>query len=355
VWLVEGLEDDRWAIISKVHHCMIDGVAGTDLMQLMFDVDPDASHPEPREWTPQRDPSDLGLVAGALTETVTSPLRRFTSLPGTGELTRTAKGLLGSGRSLATALPQLARQAATPLARTLTGPIGPHRRWAWTDAQLDEFKQVRAALGGSLNDVVLTAVTRGFRDLLQGRGALSEDVVVRSMVPVSVRKPGERGTLNNQVTAVFVDLPVGVRDPAERLARIRRQMDDHKAAMQAVDARSIIAMGDFVAPTLLALGVRAAMQAGQLWCQAVTTNVPGPRIPLYVLGRRMCSTHAYVPIAGGTRVSIGIFSYLNSITFGINADFDAFPDVDVLAGGIRSGIEELLALAGSRPATAAQQ
>jgi hypothetical protein len=97
------------------------------------------------------------------------------------------------------------------------------------------------------------------------------------------------------------------------------------------------------------------MQAGQLWCQAVTTNVPGPRIPLYVLGRRMCSTHAYVPIAGGTRVSIGIFSYLNSITFGINADFDAFPDVDVLAGGIRSGIEELLALAGSRPATAAQQ
>jgi hypothetical protein len=175
------------------------------------------------------------------------------------------------------------------------------------------------------------------------------------MVPVSVRKPGERGTLNNQVTAVFVDLPVGVRDPAERLARIRRQMDDHKAAMQAVDARSIIAMGDFVAPTLLALGVRAAMQAGQLWCQAVTTNVPGPRIPLYVLGRRMCSTHAYVPIAGGTRVSIGIFSYLNSITFGINADFDAFPDVDVLAGGIRSGIEELLALAGSRPATAAQQ
>jgi hypothetical protein len=106
---------------------------------------------------------------------------------------------------------------------------------------------------------------------------------------------------------------------------------------------------------MLALGVRAAMQAGQLWCQAVTTNVPGPRIPLYVLGRRMCSTHAYVPIAGGTRVSIGIFSYLNSITFGINADFDAFPDVDVLAGGIRSGIEELLALAGSRPATAAQQ
>jgi hypothetical protein len=174
------------------------------------------------------------------------------------------------------------------------------------------------------------------------------------MVPVSVRRPGERGTLNNQVSAVFVDLPVGEPDPVERLARIRRQMDDYKQTMQAVDARSIIAMGDFVAPTLLALGVRAAMQTGQLWCQAVTTNVPGPRVPLYVLGRRMCSTHAYVPIAGGTRVSIGIFSYLTSMTFGINADFDSFPDVDVLAGGIRRGVEELLALAGKETTATAR-
>jgi WS/DGAT/MGAT family acyltransferase len=355
VWLVEGLEDDRWAIISKVHHCMVDGIAGTDLMQLIFDVDPNATHPEPKDWTPQRDPSDVGLVAGALTDTVTSPLRRFTSLPGTGDIARTARGLLGSGRTLATALPQLARQAATPLARTLTGPIGPHRRWAWTEAELDEFKGVRKALGGTLNDVVLTAITRGFRDLLAGRGALSDGVVVRSMVPVSVRAPGERGTLNNQVSAVFVDLPVGEPDPAERLSRIRTQMDEYKKTMQAVDARSIIAMGDYVAPTLLSLGVRAAMQAGQLWCQAVTTNVPGPRVPLYVLGRRMTSAHAYVPIGGGSRVSIGIFSYLNSMTFGINADFDAFPDVDVLTRGIRGGLDELVALAGSRPSAAAQR
>jgi WS/DGAT/MGAT family acyltransferase len=240
------------------------------------------------------------------------------------------------------------------MARTLTGPIGPHRRWAWTDGQFEEFKAVRTALGGTVNDVVLTAITRGFRDLLEGRGALSENVVVRSMVPVSVRRPGERNTLDNRVSAVFVDLPVGEPDPAERLARVRKQMDDYKRTMQAVDARSIIAMGDFVAPTLLSMGVRATMQMGQFWAQAVTTNVPGPRVPLYVLGRRMCSAHAYVPIAGGTRVSIGIFSYLNTMTFGINADFDAFPDVDVLAGGIRRGIDELTARAGKQT-TAAQQ
>src|SRR5215210_2149794 len=122
-------------------------------------------------------------------------------------------------------------------------------------------------------------------------------------------------------------------------------MDEYKKTMSAVDANSIIAMGDFVAPTLLSMGVRAGMQAGQTWAQAVTTNVPGPRVPLYVLGKRMRSATAYVPIAGGTRCSIGIFSYLNTMTFGINADFDGFPDVDVLSGGIRRGIEQLLALA----------
>jgi WS/DGAT/MGAT family acyltransferase len=354
VWLVEGLKNDRWAIISKVHHCMVDGVAGTDLMQLLFDVDPNAQHPEPPEWTPQRDPSSLDLVTGALVDTVAHPVRRLTSFPSVNGMTQSAKQLFGSSRSLATAVPQLARQARTPLARTLTGPIGPYRRWAWTDAELDEFKAVRTALGGTLNDVVLSAITRGFRDLLTGRGALADGVVVRTMVPVSVRKRAERGTLNNQVAAVFVDLPVGEPDPAERLTRIRRQMDDYKRTMQAVDARSIIAMGDVVAPTLLALGVRAVMQAGQLWCQAVTTNVPGPRVPLYVLGRRMCTTYAYVPIAGGIRVSIGIFSYLNSMTFGINADFESFPDVDVLAEGIRRGIDELVTLAGKEPTTAAR-
>jgi diacylglycerol O-acyltransferase / wax synthase len=354
VWLVEGLEEGRWAIISKVHHCMVDGIAGTDLMQLIFDVDPNAEHPEPKDWSPQRDPSGLGLLTATMSESVIHPLRQMTSLPGIGDVTRAAKGMLGSSKTLATALPQFAKQAATPLARTLTGPIGPHRRWAWTGAQFAEFKTVRTAMGGTVNDVVLTAITRGFRDLLQARGALSENVVVRSMVPVSVRKPGERGTLNNQVSAVFVDLPVGEPDPAERLARIRKQMDDYKKTMQTVDARSIIAMGDFVAPTLLSLGVRAAMQAGQFWCQAVTTNVPGPRVPLYVLGKRMRSAHAYVPIAGGTRISIGIFSYLDTMTFGINADFDSFPDVDVLSEGIRHGVDELLALAAKASTAAAR-
>src|SRR6476620_5488355 len=172
------------------------------------------------------------------------------------------------------------------------------------------------------------------------------------MVPVSVRTASQKGSLNNQVSAVYVDLPVGLADPVERLTSIRGQMDEFKKTMSAVDAGSIIEMGNYVAPTLLAMGVRAALQAGRFWAQAVTTNVPGPRFPLYVLGKRMVSAHAYVPIAGGTRCSIGIFSYLNTMTFGINADFDAFPDVDVLANEIRTGVDELLALAKKRPKSA---
>ena len=354
LWLVEGLEDGRWALISKVHHCMVDGIAGTDLMQLMFDLTPDATHGEPQDWTPQRNPSSLEVVAGAVQDAVTHPLRELTRLSGSEGVRGAGRSAVRAGRTLATGVPSMARQLATPTARSLNGPIGPHRRWAWTDADFDELKGIRTALGGTVNDVVLAAITRGFRDLLERRGSLRQGLVVRSMVPISVRQADQRGQLDNQISAVFVDLPVGEPDPVARLASVRRQMDEHKKVLQAVDARSIIAMGDFVAPTLLSMGVRAALNAGQMWCQAVTTNVPGPRVPLYVLGRRMCSAHAYVPIAGGTRVSIGIFSYLKTMTFGINADFDAFPDVDVLSGGIRRGIDELVAAARqATPASAA--
>jgi diacylglycerol O-acyltransferase len=345
LYLVEGLADGRWALISKVHHCMVDGVAGTDLMQLLFDLTPDAIHPEPPDWTPQRTPSSVAVVADAVQDTLIHPLRQFTRLPGAGSVRQASKDAVTSGRRLAAGVPAVARRVTSPSARSLNGPIGPHRRWAWTEAQIAELRGVRTAFGGTVNDVVLAGITRGFRDLLERRGDLRAELVVRSMVPVSVRQAGERNSLDNRIAAVFVDLPVGEPDPVARLASVRRQMDEHKRTLATVDARSIIAMGDFVAPTLLSLGVRAALATGHVLGQTVTTNVPGPRVPLYVLGRRMCSAHAYVPIAGGMRVSIGIFSYLQTMTFGINADFDAFPDVDVLARGIRSGVEELVAAA----------
>jgi diacylglycerol O-acyltransferase len=343
VWLVEGLADDRWAIISKVHHCMVDGVAGTDLLQLIFDVDPGAAHPEPVAWHPEPGPSTVSTLAAGVQELVEQPARALAG--GLLHAVRDPADVLRRGRAVGSALPGLARRAGTPSARSLNGPIGPHRRWAWVDTTFDQVKQVRRAHGGTINDVVLTAVAAGFRELLAGRGELDHDdhrdLVVRAMVPVSVRRRDERGALDNQISAVLVDLPVGEPDPILRLGSVRRQMDARKKLMGAVDARAILAMGELLAPTLMAAGTRAASRAGQTFMQVTATNVPGPRVPLYVLGRQMQELHAYVPINMGSRVSIGIYSYLGAVTFGINADFDAFPDVDVLADGIRRGMETL--------------
>jgi|tagenome__1003787_1003787.scaffolds.fasta_scaffold20902539_2 diacylglycerol O-acyltransferase len=351
VWLVEGLEEGRWALILKVHHCMVDGVAGTDLMQLVFDASPDAEPEEPRDWTPQRGPSTSAVVAGAVLEATLRPTRQLLTAPTVGRAVGAARSAVRTTRGVGSAMPTMARQLTTPVARTLNGPIGPHRRWAWTDTQLAEVKRARKALGGTANDVVLAAITRGFRDLLQGRGALTEGLVVRSMVPVSVRTAAERGALTNKIAAVFVDLPVAEPDPRARVASVRAQMDHHKSVLQTVDTRSFLATADLTAPALLAFGVKAGIRSGQRYAQAVTTNIPGPRFPLFALGRRMVDLHAYVPVASGIRVAIGIFSYLGRMTFGINADFDAFPDIDVLAEGINAGMDELCALS-SQPGPA---
>jgi diacylglycerol O-acyltransferase / wax synthase len=339
VWLVEGLADDRWAIISKVHHCMVDGVAGTDLLQLIFDVDPGATHPAPADFHPVPGPSTASVLAGGVQELVEQPARWLA-----GSLLHAVRDpvdLVRRGRAVGSALPGAARRISTPVPRSLNGPIGPHRRWAWVDTTFDEVKRVRRAHGGTINDVVLTAVAAGFRELAAARGELAEGMVVRAMVPVSVRRRDERGAMDNQISAVLVDLPIGEPDPIARLGAIRRQMDARKKLMGAVDARAILAMGDLVAPALMAAGTRAASRAGQPFMQVTATNVPGPRVPLYVLGRPMQELHAYVPINMGSRVSIGIYSYLGAVTFGINADFDAFPDVDVLAAGIEHGMQTL--------------
>ena len=345
LWLVEGLENDRWAIINKVHHALVDGVAGTDLMELVFDVDPDAPHPEPRPWVPQRSPSTAAVLARSAADAVANPLRRLGSLTGGAARLPSSGELLGRAAVLGSAAVTTARQVLTPGAVSMNGPIGPHRRWAWAETSWDDVKAIRAAFGGSMNDVVLAAITAGFRDLLSARGQLGERTVVRTMVPVSLRTEAQRGALNNQVSAVFVDLPVHEPSAIARLTGVRGQMDAHKQVLGAYDPRTTTGALDLVPPAMLALGTRLLLRGPQAWAQTITTNVPGPRVPLYVLGRRMESLYPYVPIGAGLRTAIGIFSYRDSITFGINADFDAVPDVDVLAAGIARGVAEYRTLA----------
>ncbi len=338
VWFLEGIEGGRWAILSKVHHCMVDGVGGTDLMTVMFDIGPDQERPEPVSWEPDPGPSVLSLVADGLADAVTWPLRQLTGAPGFFRQQLGAPGdLVGFGRGLTGS----ARRLATPAASALNGSIGPHRRWAWTTASLSEVKEIRGSIGGTVNDLLLAAITRGFRDLLQARGELADGLVVRSLVPVSVRGQDEHGLITNRVSAVLANLPVGEADPVRRLALLRGQMDDLKNTYQAVGAQLLTEMLGFAAPTLLALGSRAAFSVPQPLVQTVTTNVPGPRFPLYILGRRMEGAYPYVPIGDNVRISVAIFSYLDRFTFGITADYDAVPDLDILAEGIGRGVAEL--------------
>lgn len=346
MWLVEGLQGGRWAIISKVHHCMIDGVAGWDLAAALLDASPEAGRPAVTPWIPERAPSTAWLAADGLRDALVAPLQQLARVPALARNLPTRQEVLDFGRGL----PGSARRLASPAARSLNGPSGPHRRWEWTQASLNEVKLVRKAFGGTVNDVVLAAVTRGFRDLLAGRDELSDRQVVRSLVPVSVRAEGERGTLNNRVSAVLVNLPVSEPDPLSRLARLREQMDELKNTRQAVGAQGLTELAGFAAPTLLALGSRLTFRFPQPLMQTVTTNVPGPRVPLYMLGRQLAEIHPYVPIASNMRISIGILSYLGQLNFGINADFDAVPDIGVLSRGIRAGFDELTARAAAVPA-----
>lgn len=344
-WLVEGLEGGRWAIISKVHHCMIDGVSGTDMLQLILDFKKESVLPEPKEWKPEPVPSMFDLVVDGVRDAVLTPVQHLSALPALARNLRSVNEIVDFGKTVLSSLPGTARRLVTRAATSLNGPIGPHRRWVWARANLAEIKQVRRAAGGTVNDVILTAITRGFRDLLEKRGELTEGMVVRTMVPVSMRKSDQHNELNNRVSAVLVNLPVGESDPVKRLASIRAQMDDLKSSRQAAGADVITNLSNFAAPTLMALGSRTAMRFPQQILQTVTTNVPGPRIPLYMLGRPLVEMFPYVPVASTIRITVGIFSYLDKFTFGINADFDGVPDVQLLADGIRAGFDEMVALA----------
>jgi diacylglycerol O-acyltransferase / wax synthase len=337
-WLLEGLKGGRWAVLSKVHHCVVDGIGGNDLMTAVFDVAPDAECPAPAAWAPEPEPDTLDLMAANLQGVAAGSARQMAALterlsqplPPTAEILEYGRGLVAGARRL-----------AVPSAVSLNGPIGPNRRWAWAGTSLTEIKEIRSAHGGTVNDVLLAAITRGFRDLLESRGELADGLVVRSLVPVSVRGPDQQGVITNRVSAVLANLPAGEPDPLRRLELIREQMDEIKRTSQAAGAQVITGMLGFAAPTLLALGSHAAFQLPQPVVQAVTTNVPGPRLPLYLLGRKLERIYPYVPIGGNVRISVAIFSYLERFSFGITADHDAVPDLKVLAKGIRAGLAEL--------------
>jgi WS/DGAT/MGAT family acyltransferase len=244
---------------------------------------------------------------------------------------------------------------------SLVGPVGPHRTWSCAHVRLSDVKTVREGLGGTVNDVVLAIVAGGLRDLLEARGERVAGRMVRALVPVSVRRASERGTYNNRVSAMFAELPVGIADPAERLASVRAQMDGLKQSKQAVAGDVLTSLSGFAPPLLLALGARMAARAPTLGLETGVTNVPGPQMPLQTLGRRLLESFPFVPVIGNVRISIAIFSYDGGLYFGVSADYDSSNDIDVLTGGVERAMRELVSSAqlaagdGERSAESARQ
>ena len=350
IWMVEGLDDGRWALVSKVHHCMVDGVASTDLMAVMFDVSRDgtpAGGPDPaggaalEPWAPPPVPSSARLFGEAvLDRAFQNPVAVVRGLGESLSQPRAfAELALDTGRGAVRSVGLVRGEDSS-----LNGPLGPHRRWSWARGRLSDVAVVRKALGGTVNDVVLASIAGGFRSLLLERGE-SADRVLRTLVPVSVRRPGERGTLNNRVSAMFAELPVGIADPVARLQSIREQMQGLKESKQAVAGEVLTSMSGFAPPMLLALGARLASRIPQRSLNTGTTNVPGPQFPMYVAGRRLLESFPYIPLFAHVRLAVAIFSYDGMLSFGVSGDWDTSADIEVLCRGIEHGLADLVALA----------
>lgn len=337
MWVVDGLQAGQWALISRLHHCMADGVSTTDITTTVLDPEPIVEIPAVADdWVPGPSPSDAQLVADALAEQQDSGAEQ-------AEQYAQLMADLGAQQEVVDqGFAALRESLKDPLSvPSLNGPIGPYRRWSWVKVSLADVAGVRAAFGGTVNDVVLASVTRGFRDLLLSRGEEIEGRTVRCQVPVSVRSPGGSADGGNRVSAMYAELPVGIQDPAERLAAVSAQLNELKGSHQALAAEVLSSLAGFQPPALMAQAARHST-SGPNPVNTVATNVPGPQHPLYVLGRRMLDNYPYLPLASTMRIGTSIFSYDGFLRYGISADLDSVPDVGVLADGMAEGMSELV-------------
>ena len=335
-WMVTGLARGRWALISKVHHSMVDGVSGTDLYRVMFDTSLEAAPPDPSSI--EREPSNAELVTRAAASAFGLPFRGARAMLG---LLRhppaTYRETVGTLRAL-----QKLMGAVPPAPRSsLSGPIGKQRRYAWVRVPLDDIRTIKRELGGTVNDAVLAVISFGFRTLLLSRSEVPVAGQLPSLVPVSLRAPGEENIYENRVSAMIVDLPVHISDPVEQLVAVRSQIKGLKESGEQAAGEAFTSLARYAPYPLVSLS-RFAFRLPQREIVTVTTNVPGPTQTLYCLGRPAVEILPYVPIASTVRIGLAIFSYCGQVTFGITGDYETCPDVDVLAQGIRDGVGMLL-------------
>jgi diacylglycerol O-acyltransferase len=337
MWFVEGFDHDRFALISKTHHCMIDGISGADLISVIMDAAPNPDPGIPQPWSPRPQPSETRLLVDELKRRMSQPFEVLNAVTAAVQHPdRAMQRVEDTVAALAEALtPALRSASKTPV----NVEVGPHRRFDWTTMKVSDFKAVKSVLGGTLNDVVLATVSGALRHFFIQRGADPDELDVRAMVPVSVRMEDERGRLGNRVTEMIAPLPVKLEDPVARLDAVRATMSGLKESKQALGGEVLTAIADWTVPNLLVQAVRLAERSRPY--NLVVTNVPGPQIPLYFLGCAMETTFPVVPLFHNLALVVGLFSYNGGLFWGINADWEQVPDLHDFILALEESFREL--------------
>ena len=338
LWLVDGLADGRWAVVTKVHHSLTDGVGGAELFSVLVDASPEPPDlPEP-DWQPGPDPSRLRVLVDRVADQL-HPLRLV------GATTRAPRRVARSAVASAKGLLALAHDVPPTAATVLNGQLTPTRRWWPATTWLADVDCIRSRHAVTVNDVALTAITGGLRDLLLARGEHVDDRDVRSLVPVSLRQLDRDGALHNRVAAMVADLPVGIADPTERLEVVHDRLVRLKASHEADATATVAELGTHLPFLPIVIGFHGVTgflhRFGQRFVNTVTTNVPGPAVPLYWMGRRMERAYPVTPIGECVRVGVAIFSYDGRLTFGVTTDRAAVPDGHLVAEGIERDLRTM--------------
>jgi len=338
LWVVEGLADDRFALLVKTHHAIADGISAFDLFTALVSPTPDDVIEDPRPWEPRPAPSGARLLADGLAHQATTPVAMAQSL---FAIASDPAGVGATTRASMRALVNLAGAgASSPPPTPLNQPISAHRNFDWLTLDLTEVKAVKAALGGTVNDVALASIAGGLHHFLRGRGVDVTGLALRVVVPVSVRTEDERGQANNRASGWLLDLPVHEADPVRRLAAVSAETSKRKAIRQELGPEILGRVAEFAAPGVVGLGVRLLSRLHPY--NLIVTNVPGPQVPLYLLGARLLAGFPQVPLFENQGLGIALFSYCGALGFGFNADRELVPDLDVFAAAVQRGFTELV-------------
>jgi len=342
IWVVEGLEGGRFAVISKIHHCMVDGSSGVDLAQILMSLTPDFEIEEAPRYIPRPLPSGSRLLVDEWARRATIPLR---VLRGLRAFRRETEDLAGELKIRTRALTGLFGMYRSASESPVNGDIGPHRRFDWLEMPLEDVKAVRRKLGCSLNDVVLATVTGAVRSFMQERQVDPASLEFRVSAPVSVRREGEQGRLGNRVSAWILELPIGEADRLKQLEALHATTQELKESRQAVGVDMLMQAANWMPSALLALGARAS--SGPI--NAIVTNVPGPQFPLYLLGAKLEAMYPQVPLLPNTGLGVALVSYNGRLCWGFNADYELVPDLVRFVALVRESFLDLAKLAGAAP------